>query len=766
MSLRIRILLFLTLFALLPLGMAVVINLPLVLDRVDGFYRHAFLQNLRADFADLDQHLAARDSSLRLLAKLPEPGILLGTLDNQPDKVEAARLQYSQWINLILGEQRDITQIVFTDDQGVSRFWLERDAETSALVPTLQTPVDISQKELQRIVKGEVTNVISTPLMINKESQDPRRFMSLQLLSPIEGSSDGKKSGVVAITLDVAGLVRRDPTTLWANNDGHYLRLPGTPAFERTAFEDFPGLAEIFAGNKVNLWEGDDKRAIWVPMFLLSTGEPLWVGRQVDDKPLEIFRSEMIVRVLVIIAGLVVLVLVSASTIAKRTERIGSELIGGIQDTLETDTAVEFHWDDSPELQQLADDLTRLSSTHAEQVKAQRAHTRELEESNRYKSEFLANVSHELRTPLNSIVLLSKLLSNDAELQGEAKQKASVIHKASGDLKALIDNILDMSRVEAGQMVVHFEAVKVAEIVSDLQMLLSPQFEEKNLSLSVEVDELAPIAFISDPDKVRQVLKNFLGNALKFTEQGGVILSVKPAKPPFALEFAVIDPGIGIPPEKQKVIFEAFKQADGSTSRRFGGTGLGLTISRQLATLLGGDITLQSETGKGATFTLLLPPDCEDCAEETVVSVETQSRPQEAVVEPPAIELDCAGCHMLVLDTDIRRQLQLSELCKRWGADISLAGDLEEALETMEEISRVDVVMLNLQLPDLEPCATIKELKQHAASEALFIGLTSSPKEDGEDCLQEGLDHVIEQPLNVDDLVKILDMQFTKKSLT
>ena len=245
---------------------------------------------------------------------------------------------------------------------------------------------------------------------------------------------------------------------------------------------------------------------------------------------------------------------------------------------------------------------------------------RELESASRYKSEFLANMSHELRTPLNSILILSQLLAHNKEgnLTPKQKEAAAAINSSGADLLRLINEILDLSKVEAGKVELHLEEVSFASIVSDLQRVFKGMAAEKGVPFVIERDPDLPEAMLTDTHRLQQVLRNLLSNAFKFTEQGSVTLSIFRPGPDTALPegiasaedavcIAVSDMGIGIPEDKQSAIFEAFRQADGSTSRRYGGTGLGLSISRELTRLLGGEIRLRSKEGAGSTFTLVLP---------------------------------------------------------------------------------------------------------------------------------------------------------------
>ena len=763
MSLRTRILMFLFIFALMPLLMAVVINLPLVLERVDLFYRQAFLQNLRVDFNDLDQHLASRNASVRLLARLPEPSLLDPeqqiTGSATQVRVELERARYTEWINRILRDERDIVEIRFLDKRGEDRFWLVRDSQTNAWFARHEPLPPLRPQLREAVEKGQFSDVVFSALRVDPEAERAEQALTLQMVAPIV-TEPPLEGGAVVMTIDISGLVQRDQHTLWVLDSGEYLGLPGLPQRALTAFAEFPGLQEDFAERRIVLWEHGQRRIIWVPMFVTESGAPLWVGREVSSGPLKEFRSEMVKRVLAIVFGLIVLLLFSARLLANRAESIGSELINGIRKTLEGDQAVRFEWTDTRELSQLSSDLSKLSRRHATQTRNLRAHTRELEESNRYKSEFLANVSHELRTPLNSILLLSKLLSaEEAGLQGEQKEQARVIHKAGNDLKQLIDNILDLSKIEARQFEVHCEEVDLGELLQDVRDLMQPQFDQKQLEFRVEIEQGAPLQIRSDPDKIRQVLKNFVSNALKFTARGHVRLVALPASEPYAVELAVQDTGIGIPADKQAKVFEAFQQADGSTSRRFGGTGLGLTISRQLAHLMKGDIHLHSEANVGSAFSLLLPMSCleEDAPAAEGVSVLSETESLDELAAEEQEPLDLQGRRVLLMDADVKSQVRLSQLLNGWHAQVSLADDLEEAIETLDESGAVDAIIFDPRLPGQEACATIEGIKTHNKAPLLLVAITTQNQEQTlADCGSVDPDHILGKPIDPDALQGVL----------
>ncbi|MEC5398766.1 response regulator [Uliginosibacterium sp. H1] len=251
-------------------------------------------------------------------------------------------------------------------------------------------------------------------------------------------------------------------------------------------------------------------------------------------------------------------------------------------------------------LENQKDELTRAQDVLADKAT-------ELERASQYKSEFLANMSHELRTPLNSTLILATLLADnkDGNLSEQQVKFARTIWSAGTDLLVLINDILDLAKIEAGQVELNMEPVALVTTVENLVATLQPVAEQKQLTLTASIEPGTPATLDTDPQRLGQILKNLLSNALKFTEKGSVSLHI--AQQGDHVVFAVQDTGIGIPAHQQDIIFEAFRQADGSTHRKYGGTGLGLSISRDLARLLGGDVTVRSTPGEGSVFALTIP---------------------------------------------------------------------------------------------------------------------------------------------------------------
>ncbi len=777
MKLRTQIFLFLFIFGFAPLTAIVATSLPFVLERIELFYHKAHLQNLRADFRDLDEHLASRHEMARLLAKLPEPSLILGKEVNQDaEAIDQARVRYTAWVNQVLRDHLDIIQILFLDDQARPSFWLELNPHTQQWEPTVHNPDMPSRSFFESGMQQEYGGVSVSKISLNPVAAltDQRRFMTLRLFSTVIGRGEESakgKLGAVVLNIDVGGMARAYRNTLWVTNEGGYLQDRLTGKNRSTAFHDFAGLEKIFAEGKLALWEGRGRQVIWVPLFMTEDSGPLWVGRSVDPSPVSQFRNNLIIRVLTIALLVLAIVLVSARWIAMNISRFGLTLTEQIGRVLRQNEPVSFNWRGPQEIRSLGHELTALAETHARHAKEQREHARQLEESNRYKSEFLANVSHELRTPLNSILLLSKMLREGDTLTLEQKKQLQVIHEAGTDLKGLIDNILDLSKIEAGETGFSLEQISVRQLLTELMNLVRAQFDAKGLCLSAEYAENMPETFVSDLSKVRQVLKNFLSNAQKFTRQGGVVMRAyrQIDDPHCPLCLAVNDSGIGIAADKHELIFEAFKQADGSTSREYGGTGLGLSISRKLAELLGGYIKLESEEGRGSTFTLCLPleidgplPVARPSLPQRVDAVDVNPHlisEVEGVLSTSRLVPEFEGQRVLLVDDDLRSLLVLTPLLEGWGIEVTAAGDGSEALETLAEDPDYPIMLIDIKMPEMDGYDTIRIIRNDRRFKELRIIVLSgnAGAEVRDQCIEAGADDFLPKPVDIDVLKGLIE---------
>ncbi|MGY2373072.1 response regulator [Pseudomonas sp. SDO524_S393] len=399
--------------------------------------------------------------------------------------------------------------------------------------------------------------------------------------------------------------------------------------------------------------------------------------------------------------------------------------------------------------QTLAEQRDAMDRKNVELNEAQREledRAEELQRSSKYKSEFLANMSHELRTPLNSSLILAKLLAENPQenLSAEQVKFAESIYSAGNDLLNLINDILDISKVEAGKLEMRPETSSVLRLVDGLRGMFEPLAADRKLGFKVEVQDGTPDMLFTDRQRLEQILKNLLSNAVKFTEQGEVSLSVSRA-PGEGIAFSVRDSGIGIAPDQQESIFEAFRQADGTTNRRYGGTGLGLSISRDLATLLGGYISVSSEPGKGSIFTLVLPEQYVE-REQDIASVEA---PRQVVVAPvPAptpikvSPMPVADAQLIPRFADDRDKAPFSSRCilvvedepnfarilfdlaHELGYHCLVAHGADEGYSLAEEYVP-DAILLDMRLPDHSGLTVLQRLKEHANTRHIPVHVIS-----------------------------------------
>lgn len=412
----------------------------------------------------------------------------------------------------------------------------------------------------------------------------------------------------------------------------------------------------------------------------------------------------------------------------------------------------------------------------------------ELAQSTRYKSEFLANMSHELRTPLNSILLLSRLLyeNTNETLNDEEREYARVIQNSGQGLLGLIDEILDLSMIEAGKMEMDFTEVTLKGIADDIASLFAPLAREKKLDFTVSVDKDLPVNMYTDRGRLSQILKNFLSNAIKFTASGSVSLSVNPVKEKAGwLSFSVRDSGIGIPENKQEQVFEAFQQADGSTKRKYGGTGLGLSISKQLSGLLGGEIKLESEPRHGSEFILEIPVRYNEVKEpkreivtdhfeeaDEKARLLQQKKDQQYVVQkiPESVPDDRATINahdrcLLIIEDDTAFAKALLEYTRRQGYKglVSVRGD--EGVELARKFNPAGI-LLDIQLPVKSGWQVLDDLKNDTRTRHIPIHMMSSLKMKNES-LQRGAIDFIDKPLaaeGMQEMIKKIEFVLSRSS--
>jgi CheY-like chemotaxis protein len=389
----------------------------------------------------------------------------------------------------------------------------------------------------------------------------------------------------------------------------------------------------------------------------------------------------------------------------------------------------------------------------------------ELAQANQYKSEFLANMSHELRTPLNSLLILARILTSNEEgnLTADQVESARIIHQSGSDLLSLINEILDLSKVEAGRMTFHITDMPLTDLVQGMRSQFEHMAEQKGLTFEVSLAANLPASIPTDQQRVGQIVKNLLSNAFKFTEKGTVALLLEPELDMVAIR--VRDSGIGMTAEQQERVFQAFQQADGSTSRKYGGTGLGLTISRELATRLGGRIGVESQLGKGSTFTLYLPVkeairgDQRQATrdQEIVTGNSERGLPRQAksdqeisnspkpssthpVTPSPALPITTPALPddrdkiqkgdklLLVIEDDAKFAKILADYAHQKGFKVLLAASGEDGLGLVCQYPP-DAILLDLNLPGMTGWQVLDELKNDASLRHIPVHILSAQEE-------------------------------------
>ena len=383
------------------------------------------------------------------------------------------------------------------------------------------------------------------------------------------------------------------------------------------------------------------------------------------------------------------------------------------------------------------------------------------EKASRAKSEFMANISHELRTPMNAIIGFTDLVLT-TDLQVSQREYLANVHRSGYNLLGIINDILDYSKIEAGKLTIENTSFRLCQLVEDTVDSLAIKAFEKKLELICEIDPLLPVQVLGDPVRIQQILINLLGNAIKFTERGEVVVSVKKGavshgegerkfQPIF---ISVRDTGIGIAPEKIGQIFESFTQADSTTTRKYGGTGLGLTIARNLADMMGGSLDVQSESGKGSTFTLQFAPEVLD---------EMESAP---AIQRPVLR------RVLVVDDNITNCHLLQDIFGYMGIDCSFCTGGPDALRVLatavKEDQLFDLIVTDHQMPVMDGITLVKEIKQSLKGlkgrpQPFILMLSSLDK--GmcmQDAEQAGIDLFLSKPVKMQELNNILQSIFGK----
>ncbi|MBV9976579.1 MAG: HAMP domain-containing protein [Hyphomicrobiales bacterium] len=705
---------------------------------------------------------------------------------------------------------------------GAAGTWKDLTGNVNLLAANLTTQVRAIAEVATAVTKGDLTRSIQVEargevaelkdnintmignLRLTTERNTEQDWLKTNLAkftNMLQGQRDLEAVGRLLLT-ELAPLVNAQLGVIYRMSEEENLSLKLVATYAEDAESQYP--SEIGLGQGLIGQSAHDKRRLLVsdlPVDSVQIGSALFkiAPRNVIVLPV-LFENG--VKAVIELASIAPFTTLQTTFLEQLTASIGI-VLNSIAASMQTESllkqsqqlAAELQ-SQQAELQQTNEQLGQKAQQLAERNVEVERKNQEIEQArgaleekaselaltSKYKSEFLANMSHELRTPLNSILILGQQLSENADgnLTNKQVEFARTIHGAGTDLLNLISDILDLSKIESGTVSVEAEEIFFANVIETVARPFRHEAENRKLGFNVEISPDLGRSILTDSKRLQQVLKNLLSNAFKFTEKGYVQLKVRPAfegwnldhpvlrQAPDVVAFEVADTGIGILPEKQKLIFEAFQQADASTSRRYGGTGLGLAISRELANLLGGEIHLRSMPGSGSCFTLYLPlkyvdpvghsraltPSQREALKSTLASAPAPDTVSEAIADD-RLEIEPGDAILLIVEDDPNYARITADIARERGFKVIVTTRGADAIDLAKQYQPT-AVSLDIFLPDMLGWTVLSELKQDPLTRHIPVHIMTLD-EDRQHGLARGAFSFVTKPTTPAALGRLLD---------
>ncbi|MFP4443439.1 MAG: response regulator [Spirochaetia bacterium] len=575
----------------------------------------------------------------------------------------------------------------------------------------------------------------------------------------------------IHILPDSLSILLREVVSGWNLNAGLYDRNLDVIASSRPGGHELPihiasgGVDGSEAlGNGVYLWEAPTKENIsvmerWKQSIYFSTkgvdAAPGWnLVMDAGTAPYQgtLYRTFALnLFIFLVILIIVVILTCLGSILLLRSLGKLQRITTGLPERIESGTAVSWPNSFVTEVSELVTNFRKMTETIKQQFHSLQNAKEETEQASRVKSQFLTNMSHDIRTPLGSVIGMSGMLL-ETDLDDEQHSYVEIISQSSKTLLQILNDVVDLSRIESGKMKLDVEDFDLSRIIKDSVSLFRIEAVMKDLELKTEIKESVPRVLSGDPYKLRQVLINLVGNAVKFTSRGSVTLSVgivERKERKCLLRFSVKDTGIGIPAEQQELIFESFTQGAGTPANKYGGSGLGLTISRHIIALMGGTITLESEVDRGSTFSFT--------AWFSPGSKEGVGERQRA--ESDALNLNqqdwnkIRSMKILVVDDNKINQIMIQKMLEKHNIPVRIAENGKEALSLIEA-EEFDLIFMDIQMPGMDGFETAQEVRKRKSGEIPIVAMTAYAGEaEQRRCYDSGMNGIIIKPFTLEKIL-------------